>query len=516
LRTAPSIIAAAERPPTNAPAARRGDLWALLAGAATPLAFAPFGLAPLALLAPAVLFAAWLDAGAARAAWRGFLYGCGLFGVGVSWVYVSLHVYGRMPAPLAALAVALFVAALAVFPALVGAAQARGRSLGTGTRLIVVMPALWTLSEWIRGWFLTGFPWLALGYSQSDTWLAGFAPWLGVYGVGYAVALSAGLLAGAWRLRRRRLACLAALALLWAAGALAALPEWVRPAGAPLRVALVQGNVGLDIKWQPAHLERIVARYLALSAEAGAADLIVWPEAAVPGYFDRVAPVLLPRLEQRAREQGADFLVGAIERDARTGAHYNTVFALGDARGRYRKQHLVPFGEYLPLPALFRWVIDYLHIPMSNFSAGGDEQAPVRAAGRVIGVSVCYEDAFGEELIASLPEAELLVNVSEDSWFGDSLAPHQRIQMARLRTLETGRPMLRAANTGPSVLIDHRGRVTARSPQFEAHVVTGRVQPMAGATPYARLGNAPVTVLVALLLVVAAGVALWRHRARCP
>lgn len=480
--------------------ARRADLLALAAGAATPLAFAPFDLVPLAVLGPALLFATWRDAGAARAAWRGFLFGCGLFGVGVSWVYVSLYTYGHMPAPLAALGVALFVAALAAFPAAAGAVQAGFGASAPAWRLALAMPASWALFEWVRGWFLTGFPWLSLGYSQSDTALAGFAPWLGVYGMSFATALTAGLLAAAWHGRRYRLAFLGAAALIWAAGAAAALPVWVRPAGTPLAVALVQGNVSLDIKWDPAHLDGIIARYLDLSRRAGAADLIVWPEAAVPGYFDRVAPQLVPRIGRLARARDADFIVGAVERDPGTGAHYNSVYALGNAEGRYRKRHLVPFGEYLPWPGLFGWIIDYLHIPMSDFRAGAAAQPPLEAAGHAIGISVCYEDAFGEEVIDALPAATVLVNVSEDSWFGDSLAPHQRIQMARLRTLESRRPMLRAANTGPSVIIDHRGNVLARSPQFTPYVLSGTVQPMSGMTPYARFGNVPAVSLMLLAL----------------
>lgn len=480
--------------------ARNADLLALFAGALTPLAFAPFGLFPLALLGPAVLFLLWRGTTARRAAWRGFLYGFGLFGVGVSWVYVSLHTYGHMPAPLAGLAVVLFVGGLALFPAAVGAVGERFRAAPVGLRLAVILPALWVLFEWIRGWFLTGFPWLNLGYSQVDTPLAGFAPWLGVYGVSFAAAVSAGLLAAAWADGVRRWRVYApSLLLVWVAGWLAGQPSWVQPTGAPLQVALVQANVPLAIKWRPEYRDAIIDNYIAMSERAPHADLMVWPEAAVPGYFDQVEPQLVPRLERIMRERRTDFLIGTVERDAGPRDYYNSVFALGSANGKYRKQHLVPFGEFLPLPGVLGWLLDYLHIPMSNFSNGDGEQPLLRAAGHAIGVSVCYEDAFGEEVIQALPQATLLVNVSEDSWFGNSFAPHQRLQMARLRALEAGRPMLRAANTGPSVIIDHRGAVRARSPQFAAHTLTGNVQPMAGVTPYARYGN---TAVVMLLLVV--------------
>lgn len=492
-------------------AGRRADLLALIAGALTPLAFAPFDFFPLALLAPAALFVLWHGTGGGRAAWLGLLFGIGMFGVGVSWVYVSLHTYGNMPAPLAALAVVLFVGALAAFPAAVGWLQAYFRVLAPGLRVAVVTPALWALFEWIRGWFLTGFPWLALGYSQIDTPLAGFAPWVGVYGVGAAAAASAGLLAAAWIDRRRAWRLyLPVVAALWIAGWLAASVTWVQPFGQPLRVALIQADTPLGIKWRPEYRQAIINKYVALSEQAVRADLIVWPEAAVPDYFDRVEGTLVPRLQEIARDRGADFLIGAVERGAGRSTYYNTVYAVGHNDGRYRKRHLVPFGEFLPLPGLLGGLLHYLHIPMSNFSSGGAHQPPLHAAGHAIGVSVCYEDAFGEEIAATAPAVTLLVNVSEDSWFGRSLAPHQRLQMARMRALEAGRPMLRAANTGPSAIIDYRGVVLRRSPEFMTFVLSGTVQPTTGVTPYARYLNTPIVVLLCLIVVAALGLRMRR------
>jgi apolipoprotein N-acyltransferase len=230
------------------------------------------------------------------------------------------------------------------------------------------------------------------------------------------------------------------------------------------------------------------------------------PEAAVPAYFDQMGS-LVGSLERMAREYDVDFLFGVVERDSDRRQYFNSVASVGHRPGLYRKQHLVPFGEFLPLKPWLSWLLDYLHIPMSDFSAGPPDQPLLTAAGQKIGVSVCYEDAFGEEVIRNLPEATLLVNVSEDAWFGDSLASPQRLQMARLRALESGRPMLRAANTGPSAIIDHRGDVVAQSPQFQAQVLNGEVQPRQGVTPYVQLGNWPVVLLC--LGIVAAG---WLRR----
>lgn len=542
------------------------DVLALLAGAITPLGFAPLALAPLAVLAPAVLFVLWLEPGASpgRAAWRGLLFGSGMFGVGVSWVFVSLHNFGNMPVPLAILAVALLCAFLALYPALLGWLQARFTGLSPALRFIVVLPALWTLFEWLRGWLLSGFPWLNLGYSQIDTPLAGFAPWLGVYGVSLAAAMSAGLIAAAWREREmlwRRHA--PAFAGLWVLGWLAGLPQWVTPAGAPLRVALVQGNVALAQKWDPLRREAILENYFALTERAQGAQVVIWPEAAIPTYLDRLDAGYLARLRELVRSRNIDMLVGVIEKESVGNriAVFNSVVHFGaasasapahmtgrtseasrasaSARGRadgqdarmprspgtagsgldpiggdgsYRKRHLVPFGEFMPLPFLFQWFIDNFDIPMSDFSRGPAQQPLLTVAGHRVGISVCYEDAFGEEVITALPQATLLVNVSEDAWFGDSLAPHQRLQMARLRALESGRPMLRAANTGPSAVIDHRGALLARSRQFTIETLAATVQPMEGATPYVRVGNVAVVVLVVAVLAAA----WWAGRRRGP
>lgn len=469
---------------------------ALGAGAALPLAFAPFDLFPLAFLVPALLFHLWRDGSAARAAWRGFLFGLGMFGVGVSWVYVSLHNFGHMPAPLAALATFLFVVVLASYPALLGFVQARWLDRRRSSHALLVLPALWVLFEWVRSWFLSGFPWLNLGYSQPDTWLAGVAPWLGVYGVSLLVASVSGLLAESLRAPEKFLRrYLPALLVIFLGGWLAGKVEWTEPVGAPLRVALVQGNVPLELKWQPVYRTTVLERYRSLSDQAGDAELIVWPEAAIPARLDEIDPAYLADLKRR----NADFLIGVVERDENTRQYYNSVVSLGRGSGLYRKQHLVPFGEFLPFPALFRWLLDSLHIPMSDFSSGTADQPPLTAAGQKIGVSVCYEDVFGEEIIRALPQATLLVNVSEDAWFGNSLAPHQRLQIARLRALEAGRPMLRAANTGPSAAIDHHGKVIARSPQFDMAVLHIVVQPRQGLTPYARVGNTPAVLMLLLL-----------------
>jgi apolipoprotein N-acyltransferase len=487
------------------------DAVALLAGGAMPLAFAPFKLWPLAVLMPALLYAIWLQGSGARAAWRGFLFGSGMYGIGTSWVYVSLHNYGNMPVLLAGFTVALFTAALAAFPALAGWLQAKLRHAVAGTHLLLVIPALWVICEWLHSWVLTGFPWLDLGYSQVPGPLAGYGPWLGVYGVSWAVALTAALLVYVVRERGRwRTAALAVVLAVWLGGWLAGLVSWAQPAGAPLRVALVQGDVPIAMKWRPEYRSTVLQRYLALSAKADNASLIVWPEAAMPTYLDEIDPTYLAELRRRSRERGSDFLIGVIERDRARDTVYNSVISIGSTPGTYRKRHLVPLGEFLPFKSILSWLLNYLQIPMSDFSRGAAEQPTIRAAGQAIGVSICYEDAFGAEVIRQLPQASLLVNVSEDAWFGNSLAPHQRLQMARMRAIESARPMLRAANTGLSAIIDAHGRLLAVSPQFEPFVLVGEAQPMQGATPFVRYGN--WAVITGALLALAIAVVIGRRR----
>jgi len=395
---------------------------------------------------------------------------------------------------------------LASLPAIVGYLQARlFRSRGV-MHMIVVVPALWVLGEWSRSWFLTGFPWLNLGYTQIPTPLGGLAPWVGVYGVSWAVALSAVLLVQslrdwryAWRLY------VPALLVLWTAAWLAGGVQFVRPVDTPVSVALVQGNVPLAIKWRPRFRQQILEKYLKLSATAPKAELVIWPEAAMPAYLDQIDPAYLARLRGQAQGGKRDFLIGVLERDRASGTFYNSVVSIGSGpeRSIYRKQHLVPLGEYLPLKSVLGWLFDYVQIPMSNLSPGAPDQGPMQAAGQPIAVSICYEDAFGQEIIRPLPRATMLVNVSEDSWFGDSLAPHQRLQMAQMRAMETGRPMIRVSNNGLSAVIDPRGNILAIAPQFVTMVLTAEVQPMQGATPYVRFGNWPVVSLVIVLVFIA-------------
>jgi len=481
--------------------------WGLppLLGAISVFGFAPFGLFPLPILALAALHVLLRDDSPARAGVRGGLFGLGGFLAGVSWVYVSLHEFGQMPAALAVFATLAFCAYLALFPAL-ALALTRLPNLTASVRGLVWAPALWASLEWLRGTLFTGFPWQSIGYSQvPDSPLAGYAPILGVYGVSWLAALSAAMLALLFmpgRTRLGRSGLIGALLAIWVAGAALQNVGWIRPTGAPVSVTLLQGNVAQELKFEPDHLIATLDDYQRMILDSRA-RLIVTPETALPLFLEHIPPDYLDILARHGRANGGDVLVGLPIREP-DGRYYNSMLSLGSGPVQtYAKVHLVPFGEFVPWG--FGWIVDYLKIPLSDFSAGAPDQAPMAVAGQQVALNICYEDVFGEELIHALPEATLMVNVSNDAWFGQSAAPWQHLQISQMRALETGRWWLRANNTGITAILDEKGRVRDLLPPFVQASLHGEAQGMAGLTPYARWGNAAILTLLALSLVLALG-----------
>ena len=479
---------------------------ALMLGAVTVSGFAPDYFALLPLFTLAVLFLLWSRASSPRAtAYTGFAFGMGFFGAGVSWVYVSIHEFGGMPAALAVVATFLFCSVLALFPAAVGLFQA-GPGGATRRRFLLLIPALWVLSEWVKGWLFTGFPWLGLGYSQAAmSPLAGFAPLLGMYGVSLVSAICAGALALLIeaRLGKRGKAAMlfpaALIVVLAAAGFALKQVEWVKPFGAPVTVSLLQGNIPQEMKWREDKAKSTLRAYMTMTL-ASTGRLTVLPETALPMLLQNLPLSYLEMLADHARNMNGDILVGVPEY-ADNRDYYNSVLSIGSGPLQtYRKYHLVPFGEFIPFKPLFGWIVKVLHIPLSDFTRGAAVQPLLRSAGQRIAMAVCYEDVFGEELIRQLPEATLLVNVSNDAWFGDTVAPWQHLQISQMRALETGRYMLRATNTGITAIIDQHGQVVKRAREFAATRLEGEAQGFTGATPYVRWGNWPMLGLVALLL----------------
>ncbi|HHJ13175.1 MAG TPA: apolipoprotein N-acyltransferase [Gammaproteobacteria bacterium] len=472
----------------------------LLLGALVPLGFAPFGWYPLPLLALAGLLLLVRRRHPGEAALSGWCFGLGMFTAGVSWVHISIHQYGNASLALSIASMLLLVAFLALYPALLAGLLAfLGGSIVRDSLLL--FPALWVFTEWLRSWVLTGFPWLNLGYSEIDSPLAGFAPVLGVYGLGGLAAFTAGtlllLLAGkGWK----RLAGVPLVLGLWLTGGWLQGVDWTDRGTRTLKVAVVQGNIPQEMKWRPEQQLATLETYTDLSRAHYDSDLILWPETAVPAFYDEVADSFLKPLSITLKQHGVSLVTGIPVLDRKDWKYYNAVTSLDEPGRFYYKVHLVPFGEYLPLRKLLAGVLGFLPVPQADFSAGSLYQRPLTAAGVPLGVSICYEVAFGEQLIHALPDAELLVNVSNDAWFGDSLAPHQHLEMARMRAKEAGRYMLRATNTGISAIIAPDGRIVTRSRQFETQTLTATVEPRLGTTPYARWGNWPTLALVPLLL----------------
>ena len=490
-------------------------LAAAAAGACLPLAFAPFDWSAVAIGALALLFDGWREERPRAAALQGYVFGLGAFGVGVSWLYISLHRFGGMSAGFAFMMVVVLVGFISLFPAIVGYVWARWFQSGH-RGFVLALPALWLLSEWLRARVLTGFPWLSVGYSQTGDVLGRLAPYVGVYGVGAATTLAAVFVVLVIRgvTRRVRLWALTALAGLFALALSLGALSWVRPAGPPVRVALVQGNIPEEIKWTPGELGRIVQRYLDLmrGAYVGAAPVIaIWPETAIPDYLSALRPVVIPKLQRYVHRHHLRLLFGLVEdRGQRV---YNSVALLGAGPVRfYRKRHLVPFGEYLPWPSLLQPLLDYLHMPMSDFNVWPAPQGPLAAGRQRLGISICYEDAFSQHIRQTLPAATLLINVSDDGWFGRSWARAQHLQIARMRAAESGRWLLSDTNNGITAAIGPHGTLQGHLPSFRRGLLLVTVQPYQGSTPYIRYGEPPLlmTILVALAL------SFRRRRTDCP
>ncbi|MEO8102524.1 MAG: apolipoprotein N-acyltransferase [Betaproteobacteria bacterium] len=496
---------------------------ALAAGAVGVLAFAPLYFWPLAPVSLWVLFSLWYRSATTwRAFALGFAWGLGLFTAGVSWIYVSLHVYGNMPALLAGVATLLFCAYLALYPALAGALTRTlvvRLGLSATSALLVVMPASFVAFEYLRGWVVSGFPWLSIGYSQTPGGmipapLTGYAAITGVYGISWLLAIAVALVvrltcgAAAPPLpKAQRIAMIALLVLIAAGGSALQQIVWSDPSGKPLSVALLQGNIEQDLKWRDDQRTPTLANYHQLIT-ASQAKLIVLPETALPDLLDRIPGEFLESIRGHARKGGADILLGVPIADQVGGAtpHFryaNSAISMGASTPqRYDKQHLVAFGEFVP--PLFAWVYRWLQIPLADFNSRAVDSRPMHIAGHRIAINICYEDTFGREIALQLPEAELLVNISNMAWFGASLAPDQHAQMSQMRALESARWMLRATNTGATAAIDEKGVIVRAMPAFTRGTLEVTAQPLTGATPYSRWRDTPVLVCLAISLLSAA------------
>lgn len=489
------------------------DFLALFSGALLPCAFAPLNLYILAVMIPALMFWCWHGSTPTQAFRRGYWFGLGLFGVGTSWVYIAISDFGFTSAPVAFVLTSLFVAFLALFPALQAWLSIRLIPVVHQKLAWLVFPALWLLFEWIRSWFMTGFPWLNLGFSQINSPLSGYAPILGVYGLSLLVLLLANALYMA-ALKHYKPALIQGITLLVIVivGWILTGYNWTQPTGKPLSVAVVQGSLPQLTKWDPDKILHRMHTYRDLSAPFwGKKDLIVWPENALTILWQDAPLNYRDELTELAQQNNTSLILGLPYGNSDT-AYYSSMLVLGKTPGVYHKRHLVPFGEYVPLGDLLRGIGGFFNLPMSGFSRGDQHQAHLQAAGQFIAPTICYEDAFAEELIDFLPKATLLVNGSNNAWYGRSWAPHQHLQISRMLALETGRQMIRATTTGISALIDQRGNIVTKTPQFQQVVMEGEVMPYTGATPFVRWGNWPVLIALWLVLAAMLVTAFWPRK----
>lgn len=503
-------------------------LMAATLGIAHTQAFAPHDWWWLQILSMAGLVALLADAPRRRAAAAtGYAFGLGWFLSGIWWLYISMHVYGEMPAWMAALAVLLFAGYLSIWPALAGGAwhwlTQRGRH---GVLPALAFGATWALSEWLRGVVFTGFPWLGSGYPHTDGPLAGFAPLIGVYGITALAAAVAALLVTAVRAALRRSAtpdagtrgrlgtALALVIGLPALGVALAPIAWTTPVGQPISVRLLQGNVAQDIKFEPVGIQRSLELYRDLIT-AEPADLVVTPETAFPVILQELPVDIAQAVRRYMESTGTTVLFGAAGADSPVD-FTNSVFAIGPEQPtlyRYNKHHLVPFGEFIPFG--FHWFVDMMKMPLGDFRRGGLDQPAVPVRGIHVAPNICYEDLFGEEIAATLRQqpspANMLANVTNLAWFGDTIALDQHLQISRMRALETRRPMLRATNTGMTAVVKPDGSVQARLPTFQLGTLAATVQGTQGLTPFVRWGNVPALAACLAVLALAFGA---RRRAR--
>jgi apolipoprotein N-acyltransferase len=439
------------------------------------------------------------------AAEHGFWFGIGLFLCGTYWIYLSVTGPGNAPGWIGVLLVVFLTLIMALYLAATAWMISR-MSRNNPWWLLAAAPAAWTLVEWVRGWLLSGFPWMSLGYGQIDTSLAGWAPLLGVYGMTAALLLSASaLLLAILMSGRQRWIALSIALLPWVGGAALTTVQWTEASGAVIKTTIIQAGVSQERKWLAEEREPTKNFYREQTLANAASRLVVWPEVAIPSVTDREA-AYIESIQDISIRNEQTILFGILERNflpsGEANIYNSVILADGGQRQVYRKRHLVPFGEYFPVPAKVREWMRMMNLPFSDLLPGSDEQALLQMAdGTKLSVAICYEDSYGAMFVDGLQDAALLINVSNDAWFGDSIAPHQHLQIARMRSLEAGRATVRATNTGISAFIDAHGKLLQLGAQFEPVQMTMDVEPRRGATLYARFGNWPIVSLCCLVLI---------------
>jgi apolipoprotein N-acyltransferase len=470
------------------------------AGALFPLSLAPYSVWPVAIFSMAVLFFSLANQQAKHAFFVALLFGLGMFGVGTSWVFVSMHSFGGVSAALATVGTLLFC----LLNAIVFAAPFSLCTFIPNKRqaFLLGLPALWVISEWVRSWLFTGFPWLFAGYSHTDTWLNGWAPVGGIYLMSYLCGILAMLAvqARSHPSKKANVISLIIVVAIFLGGYILQKIEWTEPTGKSLSVALVQPNVDQSEKWSLSMRSQILEQLVTQTQPYWGSDIILWPEGSIPAVYTQVAPFLGELHKQGLKHQSA-LIVGLPANINPQGPYYNSMLALGTGEGRYDKTRLVPFGEYVPFESVIRGLNSFFDLPMSSFSLGSKNQQPLAVEGTQIATAICYEIAYPDLVASNSRNSNILLTVSNDAWFGDSIAPHQHMQMARMRAIEAAKPLFRGTNNGITAVVDHKGQIQQQLAQFESGVLLTQINPRAGNSPFTQLGSWPI-ILFSLLTIL--------------
>ncbi len=505
------------------------------------LSLSPFNAWPLGIISITLIMFCLQGVSAKKSLFFGWLFGLGLFGSGASWVYISIHNFGNAPAPLAFTLTALFVAAISFFPASTFWLY-RKLFNGQDRWSTLTLPAVWVLGDWFRSWFLTGFPWLYLGYGHLNTPISGWASIIGVHGLTFICCLSGSaiwyFLSHSRRIKKLITSfnsnqnvdsngCIAFkdnppkkilptsflifVATLWMLGSLASEIKWSYvKSNTPISVVAIQANIPQELKWRSDYRLKTIEIYQTLSAPHWGKDLIIWPETAIPLLYDQAtsfnqAKPITDRLSGIASAKGSTLISGIPYRGLNTETEqvniHNSIISLGEGEGIYHKQKLVPFGEYIPLESMLRGLIGFFDLPMSSFSIGPSEQRPLKESIRHVTPYICYEIVYPDFVAKSAHMADYLLTISNDSWFGSSIGPLQHLEMAQMRALENSRYIVRGTNNGISAIIGPDGEIQNQTSQFVRTVLTGEVYALGGRTPFSYFGSLPILLACGLLLV---------------
>ena len=476
------------------------DLGVLIVGLIFPFCFAPYNLPYLAFPLLSVFLLSLLNQSNGRSFWRGWLFGFGQFVVGFSWIFHSVHTFGHAPAVVAVAMIVVLAAYCALFPGLAAYLTQRFFSKNKILFLLLGFPLMWVLTEWLRGYLFTGFPWLSMGVSQVDTSLAFYAPIFGALGISAIMFVLAGLMLLVVLQPSKVKYFISAMAAVLIVGQLLSFVNWSQPISDNLKVSLLQLSVTQDQKWRSEVKAPSMRWYAEQTKQLADSDIVVWPETAIPGFIERQQP-FWNQVKINAKNTDTTIVAGVFMHDEKTGRYYNSVVSTGG--DFYQKKHLVPLGEYMPFRELFKLVRQYFRFPMSNIKSGKDEQPLMSVAGFEVGTSICFEDVFDREIRSTLPAAKFLINVSNDAWFKRSAEPFQHHQIARARAIESARYLVRATNTGVSSIIGPKGEELVTSGLFERTAISGEIKAMNGTTLYVFWGNFP-------LIIFAMGLIVWR------